>query len=97
MKTTLELWSQLAFRISAFTLAGLLVVLTAREQNRPSDADLKDAITLEKMESYLKLEKTRIQQKAQMADDQRLHATPLGIPAKGRAESASTANTASAT
>jgi hypothetical protein len=73
MKTTLELWSQIAFRISAFTLAGLLVVLTVREQNRPQKVDLQDAHYLEKMESYIKVEKARIiWAKPQIAIDQRV-------------------------
>lgn len=70
MKTTLELWSQFAFRLSAFAIAGLLLVLTIREQNRPADVDTQDVRYLEKMESYLKVERTRqAQARPQMADD----------------------------
>jgi hypothetical protein len=72
MTTTFELWSRLAFRISAFTLAGLLVVLTIREQNRPEDVDLQDSHYLEKMESYIRVERAgKTRAKPQMADDQR--------------------------
>jgi hypothetical protein len=72
MKKTLELWSQFAFRIAALTVVGLLIALTAREQNRPEDVDLRDTRYLEKMESYIKIEKIRQKQaRPQIADDQR--------------------------
>jgi hypothetical protein len=81
MKTTLELWSQFAFRIAAFTLAALLVVLTVREQNRPEDVDRQDTRYLEKMESYIMTEKSHTTRaKPQIADDRRgFLATPHGI------------------
>jgi hypothetical protein len=81
MKTTVELWSQFAFRISAFTLAALLVVLTIRDQNRPEDVDLQDTRYLQKMESYIKTEMSHeTRAKPQIADDQRgFRATPHGI------------------
>lgn len=81
MKKTLERCSQCAFRISAFAVVGLLVVLTAREQNRPEATEIQDTRYLQSMESYVKVEKLReAQAKQVMADDQTGHrATSHGV------------------
>jgi hypothetical protein len=78
MKKTFELWSQLLFRISAIALVGLLAVLTFRDQNRPPAVDVQDTRYLEKMETYIKVEKARSAlARPQVVDDQRgFRATP---------------------
>lgn len=71
MKKTFELWSQLLFRISAIALVGLLAVLTFRDQNRPPAVDVQDTRYLEKMESYINIERARrAPARPQIVDDQ---------------------------
>jgi|HubBroStandDraft_6_1064221.scaffolds.fasta_scaffold05572_5 hypothetical protein len=81
MKKTLELWSQWAFRICAGSLVGLLVLLTIRDQSHPTKGEVEDAKYLEKIESFVKVQRAhKVEPRPQMADDQRgSRATRRGI------------------
>jgi hypothetical protein len=71
MKKTLELWSQWAFRICAGSLVGLVVLLTIRDQSHPTKGEVEDTKYLERMESFVKIQKAhKAEPRPQIADDQ---------------------------